>query len=326
MANSYRPLLSICIPTFNRGNILNDVLNNYVNNPQFDNEVEIVISDNASTDITEEICMRYAEKYPNVRYYKNKENLNNKNFPIVLDLAEGEYLKLLNDWVYLDEEGLGYIKKVLKDHLNDKKSIFFTSNWIDTKYKGQEICYCSDINDYISVVSTFVTSNNLFGVWKEDWKRIVEKDKYSEMLLQQDDWTYQLLKMKKDCIVCNKVIYKTSKVPLKVRSGYNWFQVHLDYYCKIMDPYIKSGLINTEVVKYDKRHLLVHFIPELQNALIYNSSKYWKFDTSHTWHYLWYYYKSDPYFYYFIIRLYISFFIKAPFKLLKRILIRLMRR
>ena len=58
MENSFRPLLSICIPTFNRGNILNDVLNNYVNNPQFDNEVEIVISDNASTDITAEICMR----------------------------------------------------------------------------------------------------------------------------------------------------------------------------------------------------------------------------------------------------------------------------
>ena len=114
MENSFRPLLSICIPTFNRGNILNDVLNNYVNNPQFDNEVEIVISDNASTDITEEICMRYAEKYPNVRYYKNKENLNNKNFPIVLDLAEGEYLKLLNDWVYLDEEGLGYMKRLIK--------------------------------------------------------------------------------------------------------------------------------------------------------------------------------------------------------------------
>ena len=146
------------------------------------------------------------------------------------------------------------------------------------------------------------------------------------MLLQQDDWTYQLLKMKNDCIVCNKVIFKTSNVPLKVRSGYNWFQVHLDYYYKIMDPYIKSGLINTEVVKYDKRHLLVHFIPELQKALIYNFSKYWKFDTSHIWHYLWYYYKSDPYFYYFIIRLYISIFIKAPFKLLKRILIRLMRR
>lgn len=315
MENNNRPLLSICIPTFNRGDLLNDILSKYVDNPQFDNDVEIVISDNASTDSTEDICRRYVEKYSNIRYFKNEENINNKNFPVVLGLAKGEYLKLLNDWVYLDDEGLGYIKSMLKEHLVDKTNIFFSSNWIDTKYKGQDICICSDINDYISVVSTFITSNNFFGVWRDDWERIVDKEKYSEMLLQQDDWTYQLLMMKKGCIVYNKAIYKIANIQLKVRSGYNWFQVHIDNYYKIMDPYIQSGLINRQTVKKDKRHLLVHFIPELQAALIYNSSKYWKFDTSHTWNYLWIYYRSDPYFYYFIIRLYLVFFIKIPIKL-----------
>ena len=71
-----KPLLSICIPTFNRGDLLNDILSKYVDNPQFDNDVEIVISDNASTDSTEDICRRYVEKYSNIRYFKNEENIN----------------------------------------------------------------------------------------------------------------------------------------------------------------------------------------------------------------------------------------------------------
>lgn len=319
MKQSKKPLLSICIPTYNRCDILNDVLSKYVNNSQFDNDVEIIVSDNASTDSTEEICRNYVNKYSNIKYFKNDINVNDKNFSIVLDNAEGEYLKLLNDWIYLDDEGLKYIKDRIKNHLHDKKPLFFTSNWIDTNFKNKEFFVCSDLNEYILAISTFITSNNLFGVWKSDWAKIINKNKYCEYHLQQDDWTYQILQNGNGCIIYNKDIYIKSKVTLKgKKTGYNWFQVHLDYYYKIMDPYVKSGLISKQTLKNDKRHLLVHFYPELQNALIINTSKYWQFDTKHTWCYLWRYYKTDPYFYFFIVYLYNSFFFKLPIKLLKK--------
>jgi abequosyltransferase len=50
-----RPLLSICIPTYNRSQYLKQALETYVSNAAFDDEVEIVISDNASTDNTEKM-------------------------------------------------------------------------------------------------------------------------------------------------------------------------------------------------------------------------------------------------------------------------------
>ena len=36
---------------------------------------ELIISDNASTDATEEICRRYAEADHRIRYYRNDRNL-----------------------------------------------------------------------------------------------------------------------------------------------------------------------------------------------------------------------------------------------------------
>ena len=44
-----KPLLSICIPTFNRASYLKQALDAYVNNTSLNEDVEIVISDNAST-------------------------------------------------------------------------------------------------------------------------------------------------------------------------------------------------------------------------------------------------------------------------------------
>ena len=42
-----QPLLSICIPTYNRGDILKENLNYILKLPEFDDSIEIVISDNA---------------------------------------------------------------------------------------------------------------------------------------------------------------------------------------------------------------------------------------------------------------------------------------
>lgn len=48
-----RPLLSICIPTYNRAEILDKTLFLLFSNPDFNvDEIEVVVSDNCSTDHT----------------------------------------------------------------------------------------------------------------------------------------------------------------------------------------------------------------------------------------------------------------------------------
>jgi abequosyltransferase len=62
-------LLSICIPTFNRSEVLDNTLNSLFSNSEFNsNQIEVIVSDNCSTDNTVQVVT----KYPLVKYYRNK--------------------------------------------------------------------------------------------------------------------------------------------------------------------------------------------------------------------------------------------------------------
>lgn len=56
--------------------------------------LELVISDNASSDGTERLCRDYADRDPRVRYHRNAENIGlNNNYTRVFTLARGQYFK-----------------------------------------------------------------------------------------------------------------------------------------------------------------------------------------------------------------------------------------
>lgn len=62
-----QPLLSICIPTYNRSTYLEEALCNIINDTSFSDDIEIIISDNASTDNTQEIVSKYIKHYSNIK-------------------------------------------------------------------------------------------------------------------------------------------------------------------------------------------------------------------------------------------------------------------
>jgi len=95
-----QPLVSIAIPTMNRrhdlptsiGSILNQ---NYQN-------IEIIISDNGSTDDTPAYCRELAEEDSRVRYLRHEQNIGfMANWNFVLQQAEGKYFMWLgdDDWI-----------------------------------------------------------------------------------------------------------------------------------------------------------------------------------------------------------------------------------
>lgn len=63
--------------------------------------LEIIISDNASTDATPDICLGYAARDPRIRYFRNQTNIGAPaNFERVLRLARGPYFMwaACDDW------------------------------------------------------------------------------------------------------------------------------------------------------------------------------------------------------------------------------------
>ncbi len=86
------PKVSIGIPVFNGERFLDKTIESILS--QTFTDFELVISDNASKDGTEEICRRYADHDPRIAYVRNQENLGAAyNYNQAFHLSSGEYFK-----------------------------------------------------------------------------------------------------------------------------------------------------------------------------------------------------------------------------------------
>ncbi|MEA5514984.1 glycosyltransferase family 2 protein, partial [Nodularia sp. UHCC 0506] len=92
------PKVSIGLPVYNGSKFIKASLDSLL--AQTFADFELIISDNASTDNTEEICRDYAAQDNRIRYYRNQSNLGcSHNFNRVFDLSVGEYFK----WAAYDD-------------------------------------------------------------------------------------------------------------------------------------------------------------------------------------------------------------------------------
>lgn len=90
------PRLSICIPTYNRADVIGECLDSII--AQWEEGLEIVIVDGASTDATPDIVAEYQRKFPSIRYYRRSENRGiDEDVLKVVELATGDYCWLMSD-------------------------------------------------------------------------------------------------------------------------------------------------------------------------------------------------------------------------------------
>ena len=86
------PLVTIGLPVYNSERYVKQSLDSLLAQT-YENFV-LVISDNASTDTTADICRDYAARDPRIRYFRNATNIGNpRNFNRVFELTTTRYLK-----------------------------------------------------------------------------------------------------------------------------------------------------------------------------------------------------------------------------------------
>lgn len=117
--------LSICIPTYNRGEIVYRTVNNIL---RYEGKnIEVVVSNNCSQDNTEELIKSISDE--RVKYYKNSYNNGGDNLITVLTYATGDYLLLLSDE---DDVVLDSIPHLLEILANEEPAVLVGS----TKLNG----------------------------------------------------------------------------------------------------------------------------------------------------------------------------------------------
>jgi glycosyltransferase involved in cell wall biosynthesis len=102
MSFSFRPLVTIAIPTYNRaGGYLGLALQSA--SGQTYPDIEILVADNASTDGTGDLVRSYAD--PRIRYIRHAANIGaNNNFNFCVREARGKYFLLLHDDDLIDPD------------------------------------------------------------------------------------------------------------------------------------------------------------------------------------------------------------------------------
>lgn len=86
------PRVSLALPVYNGERFITDAITSILGQSFAD--FELIITDNASTDGTEEICRRFARSDARVRYFRNERNLGAAdNFNWGFRLASGELFK-----------------------------------------------------------------------------------------------------------------------------------------------------------------------------------------------------------------------------------------
>lgn len=93
-----KPTVSIIIPTYNRAELLKKAIDSVLNQT-YENIIEIIITDDGSTDSTKEVVKECQKKDPRIIYAINTKYTHgptgNKNNG--LDLAKGEFIGILDD-------------------------------------------------------------------------------------------------------------------------------------------------------------------------------------------------------------------------------------
>lgn len=166
------PKVSIGLPVYNGEEYLRKTLDCLLEQTFLD--IEIIVSDDNSSDQTKDICLEYCEQDNRVRYFKQDKNFGMpvKNFRFVLDNAVGEYFMFASHDDSWDER---YIEELVSVLDNDSNCSLAFSNYKIKNLKGVEeilIDVSSSVSEskYIRYMTRLIDSQPalIFGLFRRE--------------------------------------------------------------------------------------------------------------------------------------------------------------
>lgn len=133
-----QPVLTIAIPIYNGERTIKNMLDILM--PQCNEKIEVLVSDNCSTDSTPNIIKEYQNKWGNISYWCNETNLKtDRNCIKCLQKAKGKYTWLMSDDDIIMENAVDKILKFIENG-DDMGLIYVTTRDFRNKYIDSESC------------------------------------------------------------------------------------------------------------------------------------------------------------------------------------------
>ena len=261
-----QPLLSICIPTWNRAKILSLSLNSFQDQLTAigSSEIEIFISDNASDDDTPQIVQSFIDQGMPITYNRNSKNLGAAgNFIKCMQWASGKYIWLLGDDDLLKDGAVSYILDLIR---NGDYGLIHLSV-LKNKDKLPETQEFSDCDNFWKAVSYWVTFMSGCIFLKEAVSLVENCERYIPTHLLQVPFYIMSASLRKKSLFIRKSVMQNG-LDASSNGGYNFYQVFVECYLNIWNEYVDKGIVSKKCYEYIKKDIYVNFIINFNYKLL----------------------------------------------------------
>jgi glycosyltransferase involved in cell wall biosynthesis len=260
--------------------------------------MEIIISDNCSTDDTQQIVEDAIADGFVCRYIRNETNLGmDGNFVSCFRKAQGRYVWLLGDDDTIIIDSLKRIVNLLDVpeeygllHIYQKHDLDKEIVYVDNKY---------EMTQYVSYYITFISANIVNTKYVPE----IKFEKYIGTWFTLIPLYLSAYNSEHNNVVYNVRTFEDSK-DYSRNGGYNYFVVFVQNYITIMEEYIP----NQELIHWLKKDIWPLIYGNTIKMLI--KGKKGNYKTDQGWRILFKYYGSEWYFWRDIV--------KYPFDVIKR--------
>ena len=242
-----QPLLSICIPTYKRAYLVDQLLQSIYRQNCDRTLFEVCITDNSDTDETQKlICDKY-QCYENL-HYKRVLCKGFMNSIEALKYGNGIFIKLQNDYSLFREGSLQKLINQVKANLGEKPLTFYT---LRGKAPNRNYTSFDDFMQAINYLSTWSTS---FAVWKEDLDRILKTG--IEPNAMYPHTTILFCEHFKKSFLVDDTLYFENVDPKK-KGGYNLVDNFVRIYLTMVRAdLLEVGLISRKTYKVIEREII----------------------------------------------------------------------
>ncbi len=287
-------VLSLCFPTYNRGWCMKEQISRLRQCPkELLEKIEIIVSDNCSTDDTEEIVRAAISDGFECVYNKNKENLGmDGNFVTCFKMAKGKYVWLLGDDDPIIPDALAKIVNKLSGdedyglvHIY-KKGRFSKEDFIT--YTNDN-AFIKDISYYTTLISSNIVRTKyvpeiVFEKYMGTWFTLMPL--YITALIEE-----------KNNLLVNFDTFEYAK-DWERNGGYNYFKVFAENYLVIWQEFLSKGAISKQTYDFLKKDSFKDLIAgPIFSKLIYRNKGNYSYERA--WRILFRNYGGTLYFYYY---------------------------
>ncbi|KMY86508.1 Glycosyltransferase involved in cell wall biogeneis [Candidatus Paraburkholderia calva] len=252
------PLLTVAIPTYTRANFLELNLQRLVEEARTlaPGLLEVVVSDNCSTDATPEVVARAQAQGLPIRYIRNMVDIgSDANIAQCFNEARSHYVQIMGD----DDMYVSGTLSYLIDHLNKAEygivclRPFGYENDPEKEYPGGDasIETYDKVGDFLAAIGPYITFISACIINKRVQEEIDARQFCGSNLVQVHLIVNAVLQVKHNSYL-KRYILACKRAN---SGGYDFSEVFVERLGRILDSYREAGLGPSEIRQFETRML-----------------------------------------------------------------------